>query len=65
MIAKAIKRVDEEGKVYDLTERFISEYEPFPFGLTDDLMDATAYLPSQKLVVVAIRFGERLYSSAW
>ena len=42
LIAKAIKRVDEEGKVYDLSERFIGEYEPFPFGATDDLMDAAA-----------------------
>lgn len=39
-VAKAIKRFDEERNVYDLTERFITEYESFPFGMYDDLLDA-------------------------
>jgi hypothetical protein len=42
LVAKAIIRKDEEGKTYDLTERLISEYEPFPFGETDDLIDAVS-----------------------
>lgn len=44
LIAKAIKRVDEEKQVYDLTLRFIEEFEAFPFGQHDDLIDATARL---------------------
>lgn len=42
LISKAIKRVDEERRVYDLTLRFMQEYEQFPFGLHDDLLDATS-----------------------
>ncbi len=44
LIAKAIKRKDEEGNVYDLVERFVSEYEAFPFAQTDDLVDACSRL---------------------
>lgn len=40
LIAKAIKRYDEERKAYDLSERLINEYLTFPFGEHDDLMDA-------------------------
>lgn len=40
LVAKAIKRIDEEHKPYDLTVRFIEEYMTFPFGQHDDLVDA-------------------------
>lgn len=42
LVAKAIKRYDEEKKVYDLTVRFIEEYTTFPFGQHDDLVDAAS-----------------------
>lgn len=42
LIAKAIKRVDEDGRVYDVTARFFAEYEQFPFGAHDDLIDAVS-----------------------
>jgi hypothetical protein len=42
LIARAIKQIDEENRVYDLTVRFIEEYETFPFGLHDDLVDAVS-----------------------
>lgn len=42
LIAKAIKRTDQDGKLYDLTLRLIEEYQTFPFGLHDDLLDATS-----------------------
>lgn len=42
LIAKAIKRVDEERQMYDLTERYVEEYLTFPFGTHDDLLDAVS-----------------------
>lgn len=42
LIAKAIKRYDEDGKIYDLTEKFIQEYLFFPFGEYKDLVDASS-----------------------
>lgn len=42
LIVGPIKRVDEEGKVYDVTRAFIEEYQYFPFGSHDDLIDAAS-----------------------
>ena len=42
LIARAIRCRDEDNHVYDLTDRFIQEYEQFPFGTHDDLIDATS-----------------------
>lgn len=42
LVARAIKRVDEENKVYDLTDKFMEEYLYFPFGEYKDLVDATS-----------------------
>lgn len=42
LVAKCIKRYDEEKKVYDLTARFIEEYLYFPFGEYKDALDATS-----------------------
>lgn len=42
LVAKAIKRVDEEKHIYDLTWKFIEEYQFFPFGRYKDLIDATS-----------------------
>lgn len=42
LVAKAIKRVDEEGKVYDVTAKFMQEYLFFPFGEYKDLVDAAS-----------------------
>lgn len=44
LICKAIKRVNSDGRLYDLTEHFISEYLSFPFGEYKDLIDATSRL---------------------
>jgi hypothetical protein len=40
LLAKAIKRVDNEREVYDLTVKLIDEYTQFPFASHDDILDA-------------------------
>lgn len=53
LICKAIKRVDENGKIYDVTDKFIEEYLYFPFGEYKDAVDAASrlydmeYLPAE------------------
>ena len=42
LIAKAIKCVDQEKHMYDLTLHFIEEYVSFPFGRYKDLIDAAS-----------------------
>lgn len=42
LLAKALKRVDNEKQIYDLTEVFIEEFLHFPFNEHDDLIDATS-----------------------
>lgn len=44
LICQAIKRVNEERQVYDLTEKFIEEFLSFPFGHHKDLLDAASRL---------------------
>lgn len=44
LLARAIKRLDEEKHVYDVTVKFIEEYQFFPFGAYKDLIDATSRL---------------------
>jgi hypothetical protein len=41
-IARAIKRKDEEGQIYDLTQVFFEEYLYFPKSPRRDLIDATS-----------------------
>jgi len=40
MLARVIKRVDNDKQVYDLTVKLIDEFTSFPFGAHDDLLDA-------------------------
>lgn len=40
LLARAIKRADENGEVYDLTIRWIEEMVDHPYGQHDDLIDA-------------------------
>lgn len=42
LLAKAIKAVDQERRVYDVTLHFIEEYSFFPFGRWKDLIDAAS-----------------------
>jgi hypothetical protein len=42
LVIGPIKRLDENGKVYDLTREFISEYLTFPFSVHDDLIDSAS-----------------------
>lgn len=41
-IARQIKRVDENKKIYDLTEQFKQQVNYFPFGKYKDLIDAVS-----------------------
>lgn len=50
LIAKAIKRVDGEGQIYDLTNRFIEEYLSFPFGEHDDLIDTMSRIYDMEML---------------
>lgn len=65
LICKAIKRMDEENKPYDLTERFIEEYLSFPFGKHDDLLDACSRIydlePRAPKLVSKAQMEPRIY----
>lgn len=42
LLAKALRCVDDDGHVYDLTRHFMDEFMQFPFGRYKDLIDATS-----------------------
>lgn len=42
LIVSAIRRVDQEGQMYDVTLAFIEEFSYFPFGRYKDLIDAAS-----------------------
>lgn len=42
LLARAIKAVDQENRVYDVTLHFIEEYSFFPFGRYKDMIDAAS-----------------------
>ncbi len=54
LVAKAIKRVDEERHIYDLTLKFMEEYQFFPFGRYKDLIDATSRVYDMDVTVPKI-----------
>jgi hypothetical protein len=65
LIAKAIKGTDQDGRVYDVTLRFIQEYESFPFGQWKDLIDAASRLydmePRGPVIVTQAMTEEPVY----
>ena len=50
LVAKALKKKDNEKQIYDLTVRLMQEYVQFPFGAHDDLLDATSRVYDMALV---------------
>lgn len=54
LVAKAIKRIDEELHVYDVTQKFMDEYQFFPFGRYKDLVDATSRIYDMDVVAPQI-----------
>lgn len=51
LVAKAIKQIDEERHVYDLTMKFMEEYMFFPFGRYKDLIDASSRIVDMEPVI--------------
>src|SRR4029077_17005997 len=41
-VVKALRRRDEDGRIYDVTRAFIEELLLHPFGAYKDLIDATS-----------------------
>jgi hypothetical protein len=59
LIAKAIKCVDQDRHMYDLTLHFISEFTTFPFGAYKDLIDATSRIYDMEPIEPALTSPER------
>lgn len=60
LMARAIKRLDIDGRIYDLTERFIEEYMSFPVGAHDDLIDDVSRIYDMEMVEPMIVSQEAL-----
>lgn len=57
--ARAIKQVDEEGVIYDLTMRFFEEMAVAPFGQLDDTIDAASRIYDKNLEFLAPKIIEK------
>lgn len=53
-IVPPIRRLDEQGNIYDLTRMFIAEFIMFPFTEHDDLIDATSRIQDMEVVAPVV-----------
>lgn len=59
LIAKAIKCVDQDRHMYDLTLHFISEYVSFPYGRYKDLVDVVSRVYDMEPIEPTLTSPER------
>lgn len=60
MVCSAIRQVDQDGHIYDLTLHFITEYSEFPFGNLKDLIDACSRIYDMTPVEPTLTSAEQL-----
>lgn len=60
LMAKAIKKVDSEKQIYDLTIKLMEEFMQFPYGAHDDLLDATSRFYDMDMVEPAMYTSAQL-----
>lgn len=58
--ARAIRQIDEEGQIYDLTMRFFEEMAVAPFGQLDDTLDAASRIYDAKFEFLAPKLIEKV-----
>lgn len=65
MVARPLKAVDSEGKLYDLTVHFFEEFCFFPFGRWRDLIDAVSRIYDMEPTGPVVYRAEQLNQPAF
>ena len=63
-VSQKIKRKDENGNIYDLTEQFKTQIHYFPYGSLKDLPDAASRIYDMEPMTPSTREG-RYYEPEW
>ena len=65
LVCSAIRQVDQDGHLYDLTLHFIAEYSEFPFGNLRDLVDSASRIYDMNPTEPVLTSAERLAPAAF